>query len=92
MQRLRWLVHVLLSLRVSAMKTDLVFAPWTAEQVAALVIRQASLDLHPYTCINQGQPLHVGDGLLCPGSAGWHCHACDYTQQWAHRPDTETRP
>jgi hypothetical protein len=88
---LRRVVQVLLSLRVSAM-TDIVRAPWTPSQIKALDKHQQRLDIHPYTCANRSQPLHNGDGLLCPGPSGWHCHACDYTQDWAHRTDTEYRP
>lgn len=71
---------------------DISRAPWTVQEIAGLVQRQRRLDLHPYTCPNRGSPFHGDPGVLCPGQQGWHCHGCDYTQDWAHRIDTKGGP
>lgn len=58
--------------------------PWTAEEVDALVARQADRTQHPYTCAD-----HTTAKLI-PTEAGWLCpkvidHAT--VQSWAHASD-----
>jgi hypothetical protein len=57
-------------------------APWTEEQVEILRQFQWGERGHPYTCgDNSSHP------KLVPSQRGWHCVACDYTQDWAHSHD-----
>lgn len=57
-------------------------APWTAEQVETLRMRQADRRLHPYTCIS-------GCGNLTPTCAGWVCEICGWGQNWCFAVDME---
>ena len=59
---------------------DMVHAPWTAEQIAALNAWQASGHVHEFTCPNE----HEGSRVLVAKRDGWHCPGCVYTQTWAH--------
>ena len=59
-------------------------APWSQEEVESLTLRQKEIRLHPYTCGNDSR--HT---LLVPTNLGWMCTDCDYTQDWAHKADTE---
>ncbi len=61
---------------------DLIHAPWSPVQVAALNRVQRSGRMHPFTC-GASHPLHV---TLIAETDGWHCpdEACDYRQNWAH--------
>jgi len=64
-------------------------APWTAGQVSSLNDFQAAGGFHPYTCGNDDCPGTAGDdedgerASLVAREDGWHCPACDYTQDWA---------
>ena len=55
-------------------------APWTCREVVALNDWQERGDVHPFTC--GGNNCRE---VLIAGHEGWHCPACDYTQDWAHR-------
>lgn len=71
--------------KVSAAKdspppTTIVRAPFTAEQVYALLTYQTDETIHPFTCGIGGH----AHGILMPTVRGWVCHYCDYTQSWAH--------
>lgn len=58
---------------------DLVYAPWTEEQVTALNRYQANPYRHPYTCGNE----HVKTVLVATIS-GWDCPFChQWVQNWA---------
>ena len=60
-----------------------VFAPWIAEQVAALELRQDDPSRHPYTCGRCPAP-------LVPKREGWYCPSCGrLVQAWAHRQDLD---
>ena len=66
------------------MTTDLIYAPWSGEQVTALNTFQQRGNIHPFTC---GAVHSSGRSpLLVATSAGWICPdpSCDYTQDWAH--------
>jgi hypothetical protein len=57
--------------------SELVYAPWTDEQVEALEEWQNNDEVHPYTCT-------CGDSLT-PYPNGWECDYChNYTQNWCH--------
>jgi len=60
---------------------NLIFAPFTPEQVSALNRWQASSYVHPFTCPDN----HQGDRNLVAREDGWHCPTCSYQQSWAHR-------
>jgi hypothetical protein len=75
--------------------TDMIRAPWTPEQVAALNRFQAEGGMHPFTCGND----HATGALhLVAHEDGWHCWLpdCDYRQDWAHafmaEPDAWPKP
>lgn len=68
------------------MTSDMVRAPWTALQVAALNRRQADDRYHPYTCGND----HCR-GVLIAEPDGWRCPRCSYRQDWAHEDDAVHR-
>lgn len=53
-------------------------APWSPEQVAQLSAYQRGGYGHPYTCGTDSK-----HPKLVPSKMGWHCVACDYTQDWA---------
>ena len=60
-----------------------IYAPFTADQVDALNLRQANEMLHPYTCEQwHGEPDQRRN--LVATTRGWICRYCDYTQNWAH--------
>lgn len=63
--------------------TDLIRAPWTSEQVAALEQFQTVSNMHPFTC---GADHHTLAPRLIPSHSGWYCPDpdCDYQQDWAH--------
>jgi len=63
--------------------TDLIHAPWTSEQVAALEQFQTASAMHPFTC---GAERHTLAPRLVPSHSGWYCpdRDCDYRQDWAH--------
>jgi len=58
---------------------EVVRAPFTPGQVASLNAYQAAGQFHPYTC--GGADCR---GALIAAEGGWHCPACDHTQDWAH--------
>lgn len=64
----------------------LVYAPFTAEQVANLNEFQTAGFVHPFTCGGNRTDEHHkdGQGVLVATEAGWHCPYCPYTQQIAH--------
>ncbi|MFF7527322.1 hypothetical protein [Streptomyces pseudovenezuelae] len=66
--------------------TDIIRAPWTPDQVAALNEFQHRGGVHPFTCGGDHAP---GSPVLIAREDGWHCpqpygEPCDYTQDWAH--------
>lgn len=66
--------------------TDMIRAPWTPEQVAALNAFQQRGGMHPFTCGGDHTP---GSPPLIAYTDGWRCpqpygEACDYQQGWAH--------
>lgn len=58
-------------------------APWSPDQVASLIRRQAIG--HPYTCPSHS---HVPLWIERDGSA-IRCLYCDYKQTWVHLADTQ---
>ena len=66
------------------MTTNLIYAPWSGEQVSALNTFQQRGNIHPFTCgavhSSGRSPLLVAtpDEWICPDPS------CDYTQDWAH--------
>ena len=60
----------------------IVYAPWTADEVAALKRWQHSPAVHPYTCTQR--MAHLKDVVLVPTIQGWVCPVrdCKYTQSW----------
>lgn len=69
-------------------EADKLYAPWTAKQRLALARYQHDGSNHPYTCPQ-------GHGPLIPSSlSGWWCRQprCSYTQDWAWRAHSESRP
>lgn len=74
-------------------RPDVLRAPWTVEQTAALNAWQTNGRFHPFTCGNDRgdakhrayAEAHGGDlGQLMATPNGWFCPACDYRQDWAH--------
>lgn len=67
--------------------TDIIFAPWTDEQVELLLTWQTCGYFHPYTCgICRDNPdLPSGEYALHPTKEGWICHTCNYRQFFCHR-------
>lgn len=66
---------------------NIIKAPFTPEQVAALNQFQRLDWIHPFTCGsgNRTDADHLdGEGVLVATEAGWICPYCDYTQVWAH--------
>lgn len=64
---------------------ELLYAPWTPEQVDALNEFQRLRVMHPFTCGWRSEhPEH--EGVLEAREGGWSCPAegCQYTQNWAH--------
>jgi len=61
------------------MADDIIFAPWTTDQVDALNAYQQQEDMHPYVC-----GTHACRAVLTARDDGWHCPKCDYQQTWAH--------
>jgi hypothetical protein len=64
--------------------TDLIHAPWTAEQVTALNAFQHHGRMHPFTC---GATHASGQSpVLVATNSGWVCPdpQCVYRQDWAH--------
>lgn len=63
---------------------ELIYAPWTPQQVAALNQFQLRGRLHPFTC----GALHATSQspVLRATRFGWTCpdEACTYHQDWAH--------
>lgn len=57
-------------------------APWNQDQVKLLFEYQGKAGVHHYTCGNEST-----HPKLVPSHRGWHCVACDYTQNWAHSHD-----
>lgn len=57
-------------------------APWSSDEVAALIRHQASSNRHPYTCLRSSHR------VLVPTTDGWVCLDCDYRQDWARADDT----
>lgn len=78
--------------------TDMIRAPWTPEQVAALNEFQRRGGMHPFTCGGEHTP---GSPILVAREDGWHCsdpygEGCDYRQDWANAfmadPSTWPKP
>lgn len=68
------------------MAADIIRAPWTPEQVAALESWQSNDMIHPYTCRNRSEATHPDDAVLVPSKDGWSCPYCDFFQGWAINP------
>ena len=64
---------------------DVVRAPFTPEQVNSLNAYQFSGIFHEFTCGNDACPGTSDQRVLYALEDGWHCRACSYTQDWAHR-------
>lgn len=64
--------------------TDLIRAPWTTEEVAALNRFQREGGMHPFTCGHE-HPAHP-NAILEATPKGWRCFVldCEYEQDWAH--------
>lgn len=62
--------------------SDLIHAPFTEAQIAALNAYQRSGRMHPFTCGG----VHELHQTLIAERDGWRCpdDACDYRQTWAH--------
>lgn len=57
------------------------YAPWTAEETAALNKFQSLGNVHPFTCPTN----HKNESrVLIAHQDGWHCPSCSYRQDWAH--------
>lgn len=69
-----------------AAQPDLLLAPWTPEQVAALNAYQRCGQMHPFTCGKRDRHRSTNAGVLVAVEHGWTCPAlgCDYRQNWAH--------
>lgn len=66
--------------------SEIIFAPFTEQEVEALNLFQTNRLLHPFTCGNRTNNLHYdGEGVLIATTDGWICPFCTYTQDWAHR-------
>lgn len=82
---------------MKGMLSDRVEAPFTPDQVMALIDYQCGLGkwknqpMHEFTCQNRTDGNHGRlngpgfNGMLIPTVRGWICPFCDYTQNWAHR-------
>jgi hypothetical protein len=74
---------------------DTIRAPFTAEQVDALNEFQSRGGMHPFTCGNDHDGVHL---VLIARADGWHCSEppCAYRQVWAHafmaNPDAWPKP
>ncbi len=66
-------------------------APFTVDEVMALLEYQTDDKDHPYTCPNKDKDHNVGEGggILMPSVRGWICLFCDYTQNLAHNVKAE---
>ncbi|MFD9443360.1 hypothetical protein [Streptomyces sp. NPDC060001] len=64
--------------------SNLIRAPWTAEQVDALNRFQKEGGMHPFTCGHE-HPAHP-NAILNATPTGWRCFVldCEYEQDWAH--------
>lgn len=79
---------------LAPVRLERIEAPFTPEQVVALNHYQRHGLLHPFTCGGDREDVahkryarEHGDsdtGLLVAATAGWHCPACAYRQNWAH--------
>src|SRR5678809_426457 len=79
--------------------SEIIFAPWTEQQVQALNEFQNCRMVHPFTCGSGDrtdakhsayQAEHGGDfGQLVATVNAWICPSCDYTQDWAHSSMTD---
>ena len=72
---------------------EIIYAPWTPTQVAALNRYQQLRQGHPYTCGSgrRTDEHHLdGEGVLVATENGWSCPYCDYTQHWALRSTAES--
>ena len=63
---------------------NVVFAPWTQEQVDALNRWQGCGWVHPFTCGKNDHGYLNSQRTLVATKNGWVCPNCDYTQDWAH--------
>lgn len=71
---------------------DKIEAPFTKEQIHALIVYQASAAFHPYTCPNRGDGEHLmeqHEGMLYPTRNGLICAFCGYLQTWAFHIPSE---
>ncbi len=62
------------------MMSDIVYAPFTDEQVRRLNKWQKSGKIHPFTCGGSDNCRSI----LIPTNNGWICPNCDYKQDWCH--------
>lgn len=65
--------------------SEIIFAPFTEEQVINLNKFQKNPRFHPFTCgVNRKDPKHLdGEGVLIATKKGWICPYCSYLQDWA---------
>lgn len=79
---------------------DIIYAPFTPEQVRHLNNTQAGTFLapilHPFTCNHRGDarhaPVNSVTDVLIATPAGWICPYCGATQDWAYRVMAEAVP
>ena len=59
-------------------------APFSRTQIDQLAAWQKENHGKPYNCPRQGGPGHPTVVGLVPGTAGWHCPHCDFTDTTAY--------
>lgn len=66
-------------------ESQLIYAPFSKEQVGVLNQFQRLQNFHPFTCGgNRTDDAHLdGEGVLVATEQGWVCPFCDYKQKWA---------
>ena len=89
-----------LELPIENSRAELIYAPFTHEQVVALNEYQRAGWMHPFTCgicrdrlgtCNEKDEW-VDDRKLVATINGWICPTCDYTQNWCHDFMLKGRP
>jgi len=69
--------------------SEIVTAPWSADQIDSLNGYQHSIAGHPFTCSGGGGPHSdrpARPAVLVAAEDGWHCPvgSCEHHQNWAH--------
>lgn len=64
---------------------DMIYAPWTPEEVQNLNRWQVAGGMHPFTCGGQKHDGEIKPSLIAEHD-GWVCPVvdCNYRQNWAH--------